>query len=212
MTPPATTTGEHDNVDDAPARNRPGRQRSEAADRAILDAALDVLAVQGYAAFTMAAVIARAGVSSATLYRRWTTKNELIGAALAASTQDVVVIDTGTLDGDLAEFIAFVGNYLAVPRDDLAGVLATEFRHDEELWSILVATFVTPRRKLLGEILERAHARGELESVPPLDECWAFVTGPLHTWRYSRNRRITPEFAADATVVCAAGFRALAAR
>ena len=40
-------------------RPRPGRQRSEAADQAILAAALDLLAIDGYGGLTMAAVIAR---------------------------------------------------------------------------------------------------------------------------------------------------------
>jgi AcrR family transcriptional regulator len=193
-------------------RSRPGRQRSEAADRAILDAALDVLAEQGYAAFTMAAVISRARVSSATLYRRWATKKELVGAALATSAPQLAVIDTGSLEGDVAAFIEFLGASLSVRRDDLSGVLSTELRHDEELRSVLVATFVTPRRALLGEILGRAQARGELDTVPPLDETWAFVNGPLHNWLYTRNRTLTPEFAATATAFCVGGLRAIASR
>jgi AcrR family transcriptional regulator len=209
---PATKGGDGGREADAPPRSRPGRQRSEAADKAILDAALAVLGEQGYAAFTMAAVIARAGVSSATLYRRWATKKELVGAALASSAPKLAVIDTGTLDGDVAAFIAFLGTSLSVRRDDLSGVLSTELRHDEELRSVLVATFVTPRRELLGEILGRAQERGELDTVPPLDETWAFVNGPLHNWLYTRNRTLTPEFAATATAFCVGGLRAIAAR
>src|SRR2546423_1204536 len=63
---------------------RPGRQRSEAADEAILDGTLAVLAEQGYAGLTMAAVIERSGVSSATLYRRYTTKIEPVTPAIAS--------------------------------------------------------------------------------------------------------------------------------
>jgi AcrR family transcriptional regulator len=43
-------------------RARPGRQRSEAADSAILSATLDLLAERGYGGLTMAAVISRSGV------------------------------------------------------------------------------------------------------------------------------------------------------
>ncbi|MBU3702145.1 MAG: helix-turn-helix transcriptional regulator, partial [Acidimicrobiia bacterium] len=68
----------------APDRVRPGRQRSEAADHAILSATLDLLSETGYGALTVAAVIARSGVSSATLYRRWPTKQDLVAAALAS--------------------------------------------------------------------------------------------------------------------------------
>jgi AcrR family transcriptional regulator len=208
----ATDGGKGEGIPDAPVRSRPGRQRSEAADRAILDAALAVLAEQGYAGFTMAAVIARAGVSSATLYRRWATKKELVGAALATSAPRVAVIDTGTFEDDIAAFVDFLGKSLSRRRDDLSGVLSTEFRHDEELRSVLVATFVTPRRELLGEILGRAHERGELQSVPPLDESWACVNGPLHSWLYTRNRLFTPEFSATVCAFCVGGLRAIASR
>ena len=56
--------------------------RGEAADAAILDATIEVLGEQGYGGLTVSAVIERAGVSSATLYRRWPTKLELVMAAI----------------------------------------------------------------------------------------------------------------------------------
>ena len=61
---------------------RSGRPRSQAADDAILRAALDLLREHGYGGLTMASIIERAGVSSATLYRRWATKQDLVLAAL----------------------------------------------------------------------------------------------------------------------------------
>src|SRR5207249_6554662 len=74
---------------------RRGRRRSEAADDAILAATLELLPERGYRALAMAAVIERAGVSSATLYRRWTTKHDLVVAALATLVPDPVDVDTG---------------------------------------------------------------------------------------------------------------------
>ena len=46
----------------------PGRPRDERADRAILDAALDVFAEHGYAAARLEDVAARAGVAKGTIY------------------------------------------------------------------------------------------------------------------------------------------------
>ncbi len=65
-----------------PAAARPPAQRG--GDQAILAATLDLLAMDGYGGLTMAAVIARSGVSSATLYRRWPTKQQLVAAAVAS--------------------------------------------------------------------------------------------------------------------------------
>lgn len=66
--------------DDCP---RPGRPRSEAVSEAILAAALDLVAEHGSTgAVTMEAVAARSGASKATVYRRWSSKEELIAAAV----------------------------------------------------------------------------------------------------------------------------------
>ena len=110
----------------SPARR--GRQRSEVADQAILSATLDLLAANGYGGLTMAAVITRAAVSSATLYRRWPTKQHLVAAALASLVSEVIDIDTGTLEGDLAALIDSIADTHAVQRDELAEHVAVELR------------------------------------------------------------------------------------
>jgi AcrR family transcriptional regulator len=191
------------------AKTRPGRQRSVEADRAILSAALDELAEAGYAGFTVAAVITRAGVSSATLYRRWATKEELVAAALASLHPEPVDIDTGSLDGDVAALVARVAKSMAVRRDDLAGVLSAELRRDSELKAAIDAKFVAPRLKLIGDILERAHQRGELADPPSADVAWSLISGPLHHRAYLRNEPLTRAFLATTTEFVLAGLRAV---
>src|SRR5919108_1899012 len=63
----------------------PGRPRSERAEKAILEATLDLLAEEsGVAGVSMEAVAARAGVGKTTIYRRWPNKEALIVQALAS--------------------------------------------------------------------------------------------------------------------------------
>ena len=61
-----------------------GRPRSEEADRAIVRAALEVLAEEGAAEFSVEAVATRAGVGKSTIYRRFTGSQELLAEALAS--------------------------------------------------------------------------------------------------------------------------------
>ncbi|MFN7151392.1 MAG: TetR/AcrR family transcriptional regulator [Microthrixaceae bacterium] len=62
-----------------------GRPRSEAVSRAILDATLDLVAEHGsIGAISMDAVAARSGASKATIYRRWSSKEALVAAAVDA--------------------------------------------------------------------------------------------------------------------------------
>lgn len=49
---------------------------------AILDGALDVFLEVGYSAATMAGIAERAGVSTATLYKHFTSKSELLGSVV----------------------------------------------------------------------------------------------------------------------------------
>jgi len=82
---------------------RRGRPRSEKARLAILEAAAELLLVQGLSAVSMDAVAERAGVSKATIYRWWPTKESLALDALfnewAAARP--AARDTGSLRGDL---------------------------------------------------------------------------------------------------------------
>ena len=63
-------------------RRSPGRPRSEEADAAILGAALDLLIERGVAATSIEAVAQRAGVTRATVYRRFPNKVQLLIAAV----------------------------------------------------------------------------------------------------------------------------------
>jgi AcrR family transcriptional regulator len=66
---------------------RPGRPRSPAADRAILDATRQQLAELGYAGLTVEGVATRAGVAKTTVYRRWTAKADLVVDAVVEGVQ-----------------------------------------------------------------------------------------------------------------------------
>lgn len=55
-----------------------GRAQDKSRDELIIKAALDLLWEKGYHHLTMTDVAARAGVSKATLYRRWTAKADLV--------------------------------------------------------------------------------------------------------------------------------------
>ncbi len=60
-----------------------GRAQDTSRDDAIIEAALELLTEKGYHGLTMSEVAARAGVSKATLYRRWTAKADVVADAVA---------------------------------------------------------------------------------------------------------------------------------
>ena len=83
-------------------RAQRGRPRSQEADRAILTAAVELLAERGLAAMSIEEVAARAGVGKTTIYRRWPSKGLLaLDAFVASFREEQPLPDTGTLRGDL---------------------------------------------------------------------------------------------------------------
>jgi len=178
----------------ATERAKPGRQRSEAADQAILGATLDLLGEQGYASLTMAAVIAKAGVSSATLYRRWPTKQNLVAAALATLHAEIVDIDTGSLRTDVLAMVQASADAMTPRRQDLADDLAIELRRNPEFRVAVNEKFVLPRRRVMGAIVERAQARGELGPSIDAETAFAFIGGPLHNRMYVQGKPLTAAY------------------
>src|SRR6202042_1003421 len=86
---------------------RRGRPRSEKARVAVLDAAAELLLARGLSAVSMDVVAERAGVSKATIYRWWPTKETLALDALYTEWDAVrpQPRDTGSLRGDLLSLL-----------------------------------------------------------------------------------------------------------
>lgn len=88
-----------------------GRAQDTGRDDVILRATLELLAEQGYHALTMTNVAARAGVSKATLYRRWTAKADVVADAVATLSPLKTPPYPGTsLRDDLLALMLQVGN------------------------------------------------------------------------------------------------------
>jgi AcrR family transcriptional regulator len=192
-------------VTGAAAPVRCGRPRSQLADDAILTATLDVLREKGYGGLTVAAVIERAGVSSATLYRRWPAKQDLVAAALASLTPELIATDTGTLAGDLAAFLERIAASIAVRDEDVADSLTREAKRNPDLAAALREKFIAPRLHELSGILHRAVGRGEIVAHPSVEAFYSLVSGPLYHRAFVLAEAVTPAFIKQATTFALRG-------
>ena len=160
---------------------RPGRPRSLAADEAIRDATLELLATEGYANLTMSGVATQAGVSTATLYRRWTSKLDLVIAVLQARAEERPVPDTGSLRGDCR---AILRDVVEASQTTNAGPilpgLVGEIGRNPELAEALRTNLIAPRRAAFVQVLERAAARGELRAGLDHELVIDLLIGPLY--------------------------------
>ena len=85
-------------VDKAPSAGRP---RDPRIDAAILRATADLLVEIGYSNVTMAAVAERAGTTKTALYRRWSSKAELVHEAAFPTTPSAIETPPGDIAADL---------------------------------------------------------------------------------------------------------------
>ena len=159
----------------------PGRPRSAEADEAILRAALELLAHDGYRALTMEAVRERAGVGKATLYRRYGSKDELVRAAIKHLNYDLPLPDdTGSLEGDFgATAAAALASAQVFGGFSLMSRLLAEVADDPDLHRIFSAQLVEPRRRIIRELVRRAVARGEVRRDVDVDLAVDLRVGPL---------------------------------
>ena len=167
----------------AEARGR-GRPRSEKAQKAILAAAVELLLEQGLHAMSMDAVAERAGVSKATIYRWWPSKELLALDALATEWQvaaPAATRDTGSLRGDL---LARLRPWLRQLRDKpygrvVAGLVAAA-QADAEFAELYLERFVRPRRDAMRPVLLRAIERGEIPANMDLEVALDLIYGPVY--------------------------------
>ncbi|WP_238153508.1 TetR-like C-terminal domain-containing protein [Kribbella speibonae] len=144
----------------------------------ILDATVAVVAELGYDRLTMDAVATAAKASKATLYRRWSTKAELVVDAISRAKgcpmpEDV---DTGSLRGDLISMACGDGGFTdELPMSVVAGLL-TALHRDADLQKAFRERFIGPRTAVTNKVYERAVERGEI--APDVDVALLSVTLP----------------------------------
>lgn len=157
--------------------------------------ALELVAQKGYDAVSIDEIVAVAGASKSTVYRRWSSKAELIVDAVRHNTrQSDEPGDTGSLRDDLIAMLSVVADELS--RDgDLVVALVAAARRNEELMAVIRTQLREPGLTSGRIPLERAIARGELPGDTDtllVDE----VAMPMLMHRLLLNEPLDPEFVA----------------
>ena len=161
-----------------------GRPRSVECDHAILDAALSEYATRGLDGMSVDAVAARAGVSKATIYRRFASKVELVVAAASTIAEETAPKpDTGALIEDLTGNLA---NLCKLLGDPIVGAsirqIVVDAPHNEDL-ARMHREFVEKRRDATRAQLRSAIDRGELRPEINVDFALDELVGPVF-YRY----------------------------
>jgi AcrR family transcriptional regulator len=158
----------------------PGRPRSERADKAIIEATLDLLSEEaGVAGVSIEAVAARAGVGKTTIYRRWPNKEALIVDALAAIKHPIPDLAGRSVREDLLALVRAVGS-------------EQENKHTRCVWNVLGSAekhpgllekyrqeVIRPRRDVFRRVLRRGIETGELRSDIDIEVALSLLIGAM---------------------------------
>ena len=149
-------------------RRSRGRPLDPGRDEAIMRAALEGLADLGYDRLSMEEIAARAGVGKGALYRRWSSKADLVVDAMFHWRGRVAPItspDTGSLVGDLEMMVAQMPDFDDAAKRQIAvllGLVGAASRNVALREALAASGYERPRQAIL-DVLERAANRGEID-------------------------------------------------
>jgi AcrR family transcriptional regulator len=152
-------------IDKAPSAA--GRPRDPRIDAAILRATTDLLVEIGYSNLTMAAVAERAGTTKTALYRRWSSKAELVHEAAFPAAPTAIESPPGDFRADVRAMISAARDVFTSPvvRAALPGLIA-DMTADTELNARVMDRFTdvfSAVRSRLAEALRRGDVRPDIE-------------------------------------------------
>jgi AcrR family transcriptional regulator len=156
-----------------------GRPRAEGLDQALLDVTLELAGEVGLHGMSMDELAQRAGVSKATIYRRWPSKERLVLDALNHAMRPFDLIDTGSLRGDLDDYLGELAQRMATGKasDVLPDLISVSVRDANVRTSL--DEYIRYRRQPLQTILGRGVQRGELPHDADVEVLIDALIGPF---------------------------------
>ncbi|MDF5755180.1 TetR/AcrR family transcriptional regulator [Spongiactinospora sp. TRM90649] len=168
-----------------------GRPRDPETDAAILRAALDLFVEHGVEGTSMEQVAKRAGVGKLTVYRRWSSKEELIAQAVEQWVDAEVVPSAADVDAlrpqDIIEHVLpAAARMTADPgfRALVARIMGSAVSHPS-LMAVYWRRYILPRRELAAAMLRRAQQDGAVAPDADLDVIIDMMAGAV-TYRVLR--------------------------
>ena len=184
---------------EGPARGRP---RSEAVERSILEGVMRLLE-EGVplSELSIERVARTAGVGKATIYRRWSGKEELFVDVLrAAEPQDPELPGTSMRDDLVVLLESLRQRGLATRSSAILHNVYAQMKSSPKIWAAYHAMVIDPRRRMGTEVLRRGQLNGELRDDVDIDLLNDLFVGPLLVRSIMRPDSELPENLAEQVV------------
>lgn len=151
---------------------------------AIVAAVLAELVERGYGRLAMESVAKRAGTSKSALYRRWSSKQEMVLAVLAGISVPMAdIIETGDVRRDLRAAAESMAAWLtAEPYAKIIPDLIAEAHRTPALAEAISVSIAEPRRAHLRSLLTGAIDRGDLPADTDIEMAQDLIAALIY-WR-----------------------------
>ncbi|WP_110954429.1 TetR/AcrR family transcriptional regulator [Anaerosinus massiliensis] len=157
-----------------------GRPRNVETEKAILEAAYDLLLECGFAVVTVEKIAERAKVSKATIYKWWPNKAAVVmDGFLSAAMSRLPVPNTGSVREDIITQIENLADFLMSREGKVINELIAEGQFNTKIAEEYRLRYFNPRRLDSRRILERGVERGELRKELDVELCIDLIYGPL---------------------------------
>jgi AcrR family transcriptional regulator len=145
-----------------------------------LEAAYKLLRDKGFNAVGSHEIAQAAGVSSATLYRWWMSREEILLDACFEHMRPILAIpETGSALTRLRRYVLRASEFLASEEGTVLARVFTGIHEDQRLRRMFLERYVDQRRQIQRGIIEDAIAFGELKPTTDPDLLIDLLSGPL---------------------------------
>jgi AcrR family transcriptional regulator len=156
-----------------------GRRRARS-EKAILDAARELIAERGVEGLTVEGVAARSGVAKTTIYRRWRDKDELALAILVDTTDSISAPpDLGDTRKELLTFLRTAKRIIQSGGGGLYPGLVSEIATRADFARVYRENIVDKRLAEIETVVDRGIARGDLRHDTDVRLTHELLVGPL---------------------------------
>lgn len=179
-----------------------GRPRSEAVERSIIEGAIKLLEDGVPLAEISIERLARtAGVGKATIYRRWSGKEELfVDVMRATEPPDTELPGTSMRDDLIALLEPLRQRGLASRSSALLHNVYAQIKSSPKIWAAYQAIVIEPRRLTTFEVLRRGQRDGELRDDVDIEVINDLFVGPMLVRAVMRPDAELPEDLAEQIV------------
>ena len=166
---------------DSPAAPARGRPRSEGIERAVIEGVMKLLEDGVPLAELSIERIARtAGVGKATIYRRWSGKEELFVDVVRCAEPPAAQLPGTSMRDDLVALLEQLRQRGLLARSSaILHNVHAQMKSSPKIWAAYHTTVVAPRRELQIEILRRGQAAGELRADLDIELLNDMFVGPM---------------------------------